>query len=564
MTDDARAVLADPRAPADELFDARAELEASYRPAASDLIPASDLAPIIKAIQSGEAREELAKAAGAVVPFPSRGAPAGRRGAGSAAGPRSVRAAGPVGLGGAFVEKPGAVPFAALRSMVENTPILAAVVATRIRQVVRFCSPSEDGGPGFEIRHRDREHEASAADKARMAELSRFFQHCGWEWSPRRRKRLGRDAFAGFMTKLVRDSLAMDACPIETEWKRDRRRGVAGLYAVDGATVRLCTEEGYEGDDEVFALQVEDGRVAALYGHDDLIYEVRNPRTDLALHGYGFGETELLVRTVTAMLNAVSYNAEFFTANSVPKGLLQVFGDYGADDLAAFRRHWQQMIRGAGNRGLPVLVAKDKESGATYTPVDNATDEMAFAKWLTFLTSVVCAVYGVDPAEIGFDGFAAAKSSLSGEDTGEKMASARDKGFRPLMSFLEGTLTDFVVTDFDPDLCFRWTGLEEEDKARTWEAKKLIATVDELRAEEGYGPHPDPRIGALPVNPALIAPAMQFMAPAPGAGDFGPAAPEPAAPGDDFGGEAAPAPAEPGDDFGKALMLSLSRIGAPR
>ena len=29
------------------------------------------------------------------------------------------------------------------------------------------------------------------------------------------------------------------------------------LYAVDGSTIRLCTEDGYEGDDEIFALQVD-------------------------------------------------------------------------------------------------------------------------------------------------------------------------------------------------------------------------------------------------------------------------------------------------------------------
>jgi hypothetical protein len=44
------------------------------------------------------------------------------------------------------------------------------------------------------------------------------------------------------MAKSVRDTLTMDAAPIETEFKRARDLGLDGFYAVDGASVRLCTE----------------------------------------------------------------------------------------------------------------------------------------------------------------------------------------------------------------------------------------------------------------------------------------------------------------------------------
>ena len=41
------------------------------------------------------------------------------------------------------------------------------------------------------------------------------------------------------MSKLVRDSLTLDAAAIETELKAQRDLGIDGLYAVDGATIRL-------------------------------------------------------------------------------------------------------------------------------------------------------------------------------------------------------------------------------------------------------------------------------------------------------------------------------------
>jgi len=141
------------------------------------------------------------------------------------------------------------------------------------------------------------------------------------------------------MAKLVRDSLVMDSCAIETEYKRDRKMGMDGLTAVDGETIRLTSIDGYRGDEDIFAVQVIDGRICTAYTHDDLIYEPRNPRSDVLLAGYGMAETELLVRTVTGFLNAMTYNIDGFSKNAIPKGVLHMSGDYSQDDLVAFRRY---------------------------------------------------------------------------------------------------------------------------------------------------------------------------------------------------------------------------------
>ena len=76
-TDNARTVLSDPRAPADERFDAETELTKSVMPTAlSSLLPREDLQPIISHIMNDLADQELAKAGqrGRVIPFPSQAA----------------------------------------------------------------------------------------------------------------------------------------------------------------------------------------------------------------------------------------------------------------------------------------------------------------------------------------------------------------------------------------------------------------------------------------------------------------------------------------------------------
>lgn len=518
MTDDARQIAFDPAAPAAERYDANAELQQAHRPTASDLIPADHLRPVIDFITASfEEQDLLAKARGQVIQFPGRTRPPPARGM------QSVQLDDlQIQAYGDYWEKPSPLGFDGLRAMVDQTPVLNAVVLTRIRQVGRFTQISEDGGPGFEIRHVDKTHKLTPDEKESTQLLAKFFANCGWEFNPRRRKLLRRDNFSQFMAKMVRDSLTMDSAPIETEFKRDRTRGMDGFYAVDGATIRLCAEDGYQGDDEIYALQVVQGRIATAYTRDQLIYEPRNPRSDVRLAGYGLGETELLIRTVTGFLNAMNYNIAGFDQNAIPKGLLHLTGEYGDQDLAAFKRYWNAMVKGVNNAWtLPVMVSKDQESKASFERFGVEYNEMYFAKWMTFLTSIICAIYGMSPDEINFESFSAQKSSLSGSDTAEKLADSKDKGLRPLLSYFESVFSDFIVSEFSDKYCFRWVGLDAKDEAREWESKKLVLTVDELRAEMGYEGHPDEKLGAAPLNPSLIGPWMQMQQPAQQGQDFG-------------------------------------------
>ena len=507
MADDPRQTAFRQDAPAPERFDAQAEMQRAYRPTASELIPAPEIQRVIDHIREGHEEAELLKSA-RILRFPGN-----RRDEDPPTkGMRSVYLDNlQIFAHGDYWDKPSPVGFETLRQMVDQTPILSAVVLTRIRQISRFCAPQEDDGPGFVIRHLDREHAVTASERESLQALMRFMNHCGWEPNPRLRKRLKRDTFSRFMAKLVRDSLTMDAAPIETEYKRDASQGLDGLYAVDGATVRLCSDEGYHGDGEVFAVQVTQGRMVTAYTHQDLIYEVRNPRSDVRLAGYGLSETELLVRIVTGFLSALNLNIKGFDENAIPRGLLHLSGDYSQEDLAAFRRYWNAMVKGVQNAwSLPVLVSKDQEAKASFERFGVDWDEMYFSKWMTFLTSIACAVYGMSPDEINFESFAASKSSLSGADTEQKLADSMDKGLRPLMAYFEGLFSDYVIGDFSDKYCFRWTGIDEEDLDKRHELRKLLLTVNEARAQEGYDTLKGP-LGDAPINPSLMGPWMQLQ-----------------------------------------------------
>lgn len=498
MGESAAAVAQNKNAPASERFDAQTQMAKSAL--SGGLLPLEDVSQAIAFIQERIEADRFEKALSnnAVVPFP----PEHRK----PVGKQSVNVD-EYGLvkQGEYWDRPGILSFQSMRTMVDATPILQSIIITRIHQVQRFCRPLIiKGQSGFSISHVDPDVEMSDVQKAATQKIGQFMLNCGWETDPRQRKRLKRDTLSQFMAKSIRDSLTLDSAPIETEFKNARNLGIDGFYAVDGATIRLCTEDGYSGDDEIFALQVIDGRICTAYGYDDLIYEVRNPRTDVQACGYGMSEVEMLIRVVTYLLNTMTYNGSFFDKNSIPRGILNLAGNYDQSDLAAFRRYWYAIIRGIENaHNLPVLVSKDQESKAQFTEIGGQMSEMAFGKWMSFLISVACAVFCISPEEISMESYSAGKSSLSGSDTEEKLTSSSDKGLRSLLAHYENLFSDFIVQTFSPEYMFRFEGLDADDAARQFEARKIGDTWNEFRTSTGRKPIDGP-LGDAPVNPTLL------------------------------------------------------------
>jgi hypothetical protein len=573
MSDHVTSVAFNEAAPQEERADALATLQREHMPSTSDLLPRDQVQAIIDLAELEFQGDPMLKAiADNGAPFPSTAVQKRQRGMQSVTLDMFT-----VNINGDYWERPSALSLDALRNMVRQTPILNAVIMTRVRQVQRFCRISEKGidAPGFEIRHVDRKHQLTKSEADSVMLLNKFMLNCGWEFKPRLRKSLKRDSLAQFMAKSVRDTLTMDSAPIETEWKRNIKLGIDGFYAVDGATIRLCTESGYQGHDDVFALQLVEGRICTAYTHDDLIYEPRNPLTDVNAAGYGVSETELLIRIVTGFINALTYNIRGFDSNQIPKGLLHLAGQYDDKDMKAFRRYWNSLVKGVNNAwSLPVMVSKDGESKASFEKFGVEFNEMYFAKWMTFLTSIICALYGMSPAEINFDSFSGGGTSpLAGSDTAERLAASKDSGLRPLLAHYENVFSDFLIAEYSDDLVFRWTGLDPEDAANRQEMRKLVLTVNEIRAEEGHEAMDGP-LGDAPVNPPLLQTWMQINGIGMPAGD--------GAPGGDGGDDAAAATQQadqptddqqadadgsgasdtdqdfgtpPGEDFGKAFGL---------
>jgi len=103
--------------------------------------------------------------------------------------------------------------------------------------------------------------------------------------------------------------------------------------------------------------------------------------------------------------------------SAVPRGILNVFGEYDKPQLHTFTRNLMAMVSGAGNRfNFPVMVSKSKEGGALWTKIDDF-NEMLFARMLTAMVSIACSFYGAHPEELNFDSFSTRTSTRGAKRT---------------------------------------------------------------------------------------------------------------------------------------------------
>lgn len=422
------------------------------------------------------------------------------------------------------LQRPIGLDWRQLREVVRRGILIELAIATRIAQMRRFTRPSRfEWQPGFKVSFADPTREVGEADQRRFHLIAQFLQSCGMTQKPSERRQFKRDDLKDFIAKHLRDSLTMDAAPVELVSTFDGR--LHGFVAQDAARVLLTDptygllDTGYEAEPElniltklhapdpadVFAVRVVDGDVTAHYTHEQLIYPIRNPDSDEERYGYGSPEPERILKIQTGFLDALNYNMRGLTDNSVPPGVMVLWGEFQEDDLSFMQEEWLSQGTGSSNRHrLPVLNVKDKQQGgvdfiSTGTPVSDVT----YAKWITLTTAITCASYLMDPAEISFESYSAGNnSSLSGDDTEEKLASSKDKGLHSLVDFTFDTLNE-IVQELDPEVQVEPTGLTLSKK-EALDLDEKLGRWGETRSAYGRSNDGIPdELLEMPLNPTL-------------------------------------------------------------
>ena len=334
--------------------------------------------------------------------------------------------------------------------------------------------------------------------------------------------------FDTLLRSIVRDSFTYDQFGVEKV--PDQAGRTHHIVPVDGSTIRYASPElgkyksfplqsnydilypekelaalnekdALELDPELLEadkykwVQVIRGRIERAFTEDELKVGMRNPTSDIFNNGYAVCELELLVNLISSHLNTEFYNQAYFSQGFSAKGILHLKAPLNRRKIETIRQQWQHMIKGSRNSfQTPIFAGMDE---VKWIPLTQNHTDIEFQGWLQYLIKMICAIYQIDPQEIGIgmkeEGGGGA-GGLSGDNTQEKIDLSRDKGLYPLLRFLENFINTNIVDDVDPDFYLEFVGLSQESPKQALDRQKAEAefkkTLNEIRAEDGLPPLP--------------------------------------------------------------------------
>lgn len=403
-----------------------------------------------------------------------------------------------------YKDKTFTLTYSTLRKMA-GTPIINAIIKTRKNQIADFAEPQADRySTGFVVRKKVKLGEGmemSNKEKKIANKITDFILNCGREssWTT--------DDFDTFIRKIVDDSLTYDQMTFECI--RNRKGELERFLATDASTFRFAdcafredynnpyfTGRGgslwynsmplnnYHEIDGYLPqyVQIYQGSVVNQFYPWELCFAVRNPSTSIYSNGYGTSELEELINVVTSMLWGDEYNRRFFSQGSAPKGLLRVKGNINEAALQQFKQQWQAMISGVMNGWKTPVVEADVD----WIDLQKNNRDMEYSSWMEYLIKLACAIYSIDPSEIGWDiSRSGGNSGLFEASQAERIQNSKDKGLYPMLKFIQRKINKYIVEPIDPDFEFIFMGMNgiTIEKELEMDIKKMsnFQTINETR-----------------------------------------------------------------------------------
>ena len=165
------------------------------------------------------------------------------------------------------------------------------------------------------------------------------------------------------------------------------------------------------------------------------------------------------------------------------------------DIFEAVQRNVVAMLSGVRNRGrIPMIQLAPGDEDMKAIPLSQNNKDMEFGQWVSWLLKVICAVFQIDPAELGFVyGNEGQTGGLGGESSqADRVASSKERGLRPLLRNIQSSFNTMIVDRIDPDFMMEWVGIdpvsEDQRQKLDIDALKAYKTVNEVRAEHDLKP----------------------------------------------------------------------------
>lgn len=367
-----------------------------------------------------------------------------------------------------------------------RTSIVASVIGTRQNQVVDFSKRlTTQHMNGWTIRLRQQHAIPSSTDRYRMEHIAAIIETAGGEWQT--------GGFEQFLRSLTFYTLAVDQAHIQPILSRLGKP--VAFRLLDPQTIRLLIPTEHVSDKGEFdfskaeLVQYMHGRETARFKRNELSWSTRNALPGVTAFGYGMPELAMLVGSIAALLNAHTHNAQLYTTGYLGNNFATIKSLMGPERFKRVEESFQAMLSGVRkNKSVPLIqLNPNLNESVEVHPFGKTASDMEFMNWLNYNTKVVCAMFGMDPIELGFT-FGDEKSSKSKSDLSpqDRIVASKERSLRPLLRWIAHQINTTIIWPHWPEYQFEFYGFDSVTETQKQEniikCVQTLMSVNEGRA----------------------------------------------------------------------------------
>lgn len=208
----------------------------------------------------------------------------------------------------------------------------------------------------------------------------------------------------------------------------------------------------------------------------------------------GYSITQMGIRQITNIINAITYNSSNFSNSSAPKGILAYEGGMANRRLLdSHTRAFHSYLASPAQKHRAPLMATPPGTALKWIALNANNDQMGYDTFMALLFTILCYLSGTDPAEIGLSTY---ENALRGSVPFDKSPDgvqkiSRDKGLNTFLYHIADTFnaTGVFKEITKMNVICKFNGLVVIDKQVkiNIDSAKLKTTYshNELRKENG-------------------------------------------------------------------------------
>ena len=379
------------------------------------------------------------------------------------------------------------VPPESLAKIASENIAPQMIIGMRIADILSYANLSNHPWKkGWRITHREADKNPTKEIRKDVILAENFILNCNTQLTGGERDARGYTSFRQFLAALTRDTLIMDGMAVWTDRGDDGK--VQAFKTVYSGNIRLAMPGGYMNDPSIFAVAVDQsGTIITTFTRDELVWYVRNPRSQPDVYGYGLSELQIGVRLIQGFQNAFDMNADTFQRNHVPNGMLLLKGvGWVQRQLDILTRVWNNMAAGISKRWqFPALVVPKDGDLSVLDLSDIRGKEAYYMDYMNLSIGAFCTVYRFPPHRLGYKASGKGPDSEMPNQTAMERIDEEDIGKEELLDHIELMINEYLLSSRFPHLRFEFTGKNQKQDAREYEERQLAMTMKERRANVG-------------------------------------------------------------------------------